>query len=66
MNEENKHIEEPEESSIDYAKIFQDLKKHKKLYLKVLGVTFVVAVIIAMSMPNYYKCEVLLSPELSS
>lgn len=66
MNEENKHIEEPEESSIDYAKIFQDLKKHKKLYLKVLGVTFVVAVIIAMSMPNYYKCEVLLSPELST
>lgn len=66
MNEENKHIEEPEESSIDYAKIFRDLKKHKKLYLKVLGVTFVVAVIIAMSMPNYYKCEVLLSPELST
>lgn len=66
MNEENKHIEEPEESSIDYVKIFQDLKKHKKLYLKVLGVTFVVAVIIAMSMPNYYKCEVMLSPELST
>ncbi len=59
MNEENKHIEDQEESSIDYGKIFQDLKKHKKLYLKVLGVTFVVAVIIAMSMPSYYKLSLI-------
>ena len=64
--EENKTIIEQEESSIDFGKIFQDLLKHKRLYYKVLPVTFVVAAIIALSIPNYYKCMVKLSPELTS
>ena len=55
-----------EESSIDFKKIFQDLLKHKKLYYKVLGVTAVLAVIITLSLPNYYKVTVKLSPELNS
>lgn len=54
-----------EESSIDFAKIFKDLLKHKRLYYKVLPITFVVAAIIALSLPNYYNCEVKLSPEMS-
>lgn len=67
MSEEIKNIEAmEEESSIDFGKIFQDLKKHKKLYYKVLPITFVVAAIFALSLPNYYKCTVLLSPELNS
>ena len=67
MNEENKYIEEQEEeSSIDFGKIFRDLLKHKKLYYKVLPITFVIAAIFALSIPNYYQCEVKLSPELSS
>ena len=67
MNEENKYIEEQEEeSSIDFGKIFRDLLKHKKLYYKVLPITFVIAAFIALSIPNYYQCEVKLSPELSS
>ena len=54
MNEEIKNIEAmEEESSIDFGKIFQDLKKHKKLYYKVLPITFVVAAIFALSLPNY-------------
>ena len=57
---------EQEESSIDFGKIFKDLKKHKKLYYKVLPITFVVMAILTLSMPNYYKCEVMLSPEISS
>ena len=67
MNEENKNIllEEEEESSIDFGKIFQDLLKHKKLYLKVLPVAFVLAAIYALSLPNYYECTVKLSPEMS-
>ncbi len=67
MNEENKNIveQEVEESSIDFGKIFHDLLKHKKLYYKVLPITFVVAVIIMLSIPNYYSCEVKLSPELT-
>lgn len=66
MNEENKYIAEQEESSIDYGKIFQDIKKHRRLYRKVLSITFVVAAIFALTTPNYYKCEVKLSPELST
>lgn len=67
MNEENKNIllEEEEESSIDFGKIFQDLLKHKMLYLKVLPVAFVLAAIYALSLPNYYECTVKLSPEMS-
>ena len=56
MNEENKYIEEQEEeSSIDFGKIFRDLLKHKKLYYKVLPITFVIAAFIALSIPNYYQ-----------
>lgn len=67
MNEEIKNQEflEEEESSIDFKKIFSDLLKHKKLYYKVLPITFVLAAIYALSLPNYYSCTVKLSPELS-
>ena len=55
-----------EESSIDFGKIFQDLLRHKMLYVKVLPVAFVLAAIYALSLPNFYNCTVKLSPELSS
>ena len=57
---------EEQESSIDFGKLLKDMKKYKKTYYKVLGITFVAACIIALSKPNYYKCEVTLSPEMSS
>ena len=66
MNEENKHILEEEESSIDFGKIFQDLLRHKMLYVKVLPVAFILAAIYALSLPNYYNCKVTLVPELGS
>ena len=56
---------EGQEPSIDFNKLFQDLLKHRKLFYKVLGATFVVACVIVLSLPNYYKCTVTLSPELS-
>ena len=65
MSEERPYIEEEEESSIDFAKIFQDLLKYKKLYYKVLPAAFLLAAIYAISLPNYYTCTVKLSPELS-
>ena len=46
------------------AQLWQDVKKYKKLYYKVLGVTFVVAAIIMLSIPNTYKCTVKLAPEI--
>lgn len=66
MNEENKMIEEMEESSIDFGKIFKDLLRHKMLYAKVLPIAFVLAAIYALSLPNYYNCQVKLAPELGS
>lgn len=68
MSEENKNIQEIEEqeSSIDFGKIFGDLKKHKKLYYKVLPIAFLIAAIYSLSLPNFYKCEVIMSPELST
>jgi len=48
---------------IDFGAILQALKKHRKLYYMVLPIAFVVAVVIAKSIPTYYKCEVLLAPE---
>lgn len=67
MNEENKYIEQEEqESSIDFVKIWKDLLKHKRLYYKVLPIVFVLAAIYTLSLPNYYNCEVKLSPEMSS
>lgn len=58
------HMEEPE-SSIDFGKLFHDLLKHKKLFFKVLAMTFIVACVYTLSLPNYYQCTVTLSPEMS-
>lgn len=46
------------------GQLWQDIKKHKKLYYKVLGITFIVSTIITLSIPNYYKCTVMLAPEI--
>ena len=48
-----------------FRQLWQDIKKYRKLYYKVLGATFVVAAIMTLSIPNYYKCTVMLAPELS-
>jgi hypothetical protein len=64
--EEKRNIVNPElkeESSIGLAKIFQDMFKHKMLYLKVLPVAFVLAAIYALSLPNFFNCTVMLAPE---
>jgi len=47
------------------GQLWQDVKKHHKLYYKVVSITFVVSAIITLSIPNYYKCTVKLAPELS-
>lgn len=68
MSKENINIEqlEDEGARIDYKKMLLDLLKHKRLYYIVLPIAFVVAAIYALSLPNYYSCEVMLSPEMSS
>lgn len=67
-NEEfdNKYEQQDEESSVDFIKLFKLLKQRKRTYYKVLGITFIVACIIQLSIPKYYTCEVMLSPEMAS
>ena len=64
--EENKNIIEnqSEESSIDFVAIWKAILKHRKLYYKVLPVTFIIMCIYTLSLPNYYKCVVTLAPEM--
>ena len=48
-----------------FLQLWQDLLKHRKLYYIVLPITFVIAAILTLSIPNYYNCTVKLAPELS-
>lgn len=68
MEEKNINNQEliEEESSIDFGKIYKDLLKHKKLYIKVLPIAFILAALYALSLPNYYNCTVKLAPELGA
>ena len=67
MNErvDNKPEFLEDSSSIDFMKIFKTLKRHKRLYFVILPLTFLVAVVYTLSLPNYYRCTVKLSPEIS-
>lgn len=47
------------------GRLWQDIKEHRKLYYKVMGLVFVLSALITLSIPNYYKCTVMLAPELS-
>ena len=62
----NENTVQQSSSGLDFVKMYKDLLKHKKLYYKVLPITFVLAAIYALSLPNYYECTVKLSPEMSS
>ena len=61
---DNEQKETPQEQPT-LSQLWQDIKKHKKLYYKVLSITFLVSAIIMLSIPNYYKCTVMLAPEMS-
>ena len=61
---DNEQKETPQEQPT-LSQLWQDIKKHKKLYYKVLSITFLVSAIIMLSIPNYYKCTVMLAHEMS-
>lgn len=52
-----------EENYISFRIIFNDLLKHKKLFIIVLPIVFVLTAIYAKSLPSYYVCSVKLAPE---
>ena len=51
---------------VDLMHLADVLWKNRKLFYIVLPVAFVLACIYAFSVPNTYKCEVMLAPELST
>lgn len=62
---EDKLLKQPKKPApIDFGAIWAAIKKHRKLFYKVLPVTFVIACVMTLSLPNYYRCEVALAPEL--
>lgn len=63
--EENKTIAPQEKPVLDFGKLKQDMRKHKKQYYLVLGITFILAIIYLFSIPNFYQSRVKLAPELS-
>ena len=65
--EEQKQMEKPQQKSrIDFTMLWDAVKKYRKLYYKVLGIAFVLALVYSFSLPKVYKCEVMLAPELST
>ena len=50
---------------ISFKDIWQALLKYKKLGIKVLVATFVIACFLTLCIPNYYNATVTLAPELS-
>jgi len=56
---------EEKQEKLSFTHLWQDIKKHRRLYYKVLSLTFVASAIIMLSIPNYYKCTVMLAPEMS-
>ena len=59
-------MEDKEKRQIDIKVIWQALLKHKRLFIKVIAATFVIACFLTLSVPNYYNASVSLAPELSS
>lgn len=66
MNDEIINKPHQEKKAIDFMALFHSLWKYRKLYYKVLGITFVLALVYAFSLPKVYRCEVMLAPELST
>ena len=66
MEDKNQNKIQKGSNSIDYGQIVTALKKHMSLYYKVLPMTLFVGCILTLSVPNYYKCEVKLAPELTT
>lgn len=64
MSEEIKNLPEVDESSIDFGAIWAAIKKHRKLYYKVLPIALLVGIVIGFSIPKTYNCKILLAPEL--
>lgn len=62
--EEKQYLQPKKPVSIDFGAMRAAIKKHRKLYYKVLPVAFVISLIIGFSIPKTYECRILLAPEM--
>lgn len=53
------------QQKINFKEVWSALLKYKKLFIKVLVATFVIACFLLLCIPNYYRATVTLAPELS-
>lgn len=51
---------------IDFGAVWAAIKKHRKLYYKVLPVAFVIALVVGFSIPKTYTCMIKLAPEMGA
>ena len=61
MENKEEHLKQ-----IDVVAIAKEMKKHKKLYLIALPVTFVLSCLLILCVPRYYSSTAKLAPEISS
>ena len=51
--------------SLPIREMFYTILKYRKIYYKVITATAIIAIIITLSIPNYYTCKVMLAPEIT-
>ena len=61
MENKEEHLKQ-----IDVVAIAKEMKKHKKLYLIALPITFVLSCLLILCVPRYYSSTAKLAPEISS
>ena len=63
---EEQQTSKPKVRSFDFGAVWAAIKKHRKLYYKVLPAACIIAWIIGISLPKTYECKILLAPESGS
>ena len=53
------------ENKLSIFDLYRDIYRNRRLYYKVIAITFVLAAFITLCIPNYFRCTVKLAPELS-
>lgn len=61
MENENK-----QKAPIDLGKIFKTLGKNKKYFFIVLPIVFVLSCVYILSIPRYYKTDIIIAPEIEN
>lgn len=53
-------------TSIDYRAVLREIRKRKRLFFKVLSITFVLSILYVLCIPRYYTTDTKMAPEAES